>query len=812
MSEIVLHAPFAGWLATLDTVADPVFAGRMMGDGFAIDPVEGTLRAPADATVVTVAASSHAVTLRLADGTDLLLHIGLETVALKGLGFTVLVEQGQAVREGEPLIAFDLDAVGRAAKDLVTPIVLPGPGVSVRIDRPGRMVTAGDRVAWLDTTASDAPATMAGTAFQRRVVVAAPYGLHARPAARIVALLKPFAADVTLALGDRRADARSPLAMLSLGAGTGAVLDVSARGADADAALDALERFARERFGDPATAGPPPPSSAKGAVRAAPGLAIGRTLRLRLAAIDVADEGAGVEHETGALDAAIDAVAAAQGGAGIAAGIAEAHRAILADPLLRADAQAAIVVGHSAGVAWRTAIDRAAAALEATRDPRFAERVADLRDLDRQVLMALTGAIQAMPVLPAETILLAEDLLPSHFLALDRSRLAGICTAAGGPTAHVAILAAAAGVPMVVAAGSTILDIADGTTVLLDADVARLVVAPDAALLADAHARIAAARAARSEALDAAQAPACTADGVRIAVFANLGSVEDAAAAVAAGAEGCGLLRTEFLFLDRETAPGEAEQRALYASIATTLGDRPLIVRTLDIGGDKPVAYLPFAPEENPALGQRGIRLSLARPDLLGIQLRAILSGVPGTRCRIMVPMIVDTGELASVRALLDAAMRDVGRSDRVELGVMIETPAAALLADQLAEHADFLSVGTNDLTQYTLAADRGNAAVAGLVDALHPAVLRLIRAAASGAQCHGRWLGVCGGLASDPRAAALLIGLGVTELSAVPAAVPAVKAAVRRATIASARALAERALAARSAAEVRALIEVVAA
>lgn len=809
MSETVLRAPFAGWLDTLGTVGDPVFAGGMMGVGFAIDPIEDVLRAPADAMVASVAATAHAITLRLSDGTEVLLHIGLDTVALDGAGFRAQVREGQAVRAGDALIAFDLDAVARGARDLVTPIVLPGEGVCVRVDRPGRMVAAGEPVARIENGVADREEAAAGPRIERRIAVAAPHGLHARPAARIVALLKPFAAEVELALGGHRADARSPVALLSLGARKDDVLEASASGHEAEAALDALERFAAERFGDDdgAAAAPVRPQP-HGGVCASPGLAIGHTLRLRLADIPVAEDGIGVAHEAAALDAALAAVRTALTGAGIAAELAEAHRAMLDDPMLLARAREAIAAGRSAGAAWRGTLSEAARALEHTGDARLAERVADLRDLERQVLAVLTGAAPTLPEIAAGTILLADDLLPSQFLALDHAALAGICTAAGGPTAHVAILAAAAGIPMVVAVGPATINVADGTTAILDADAARLIAAPDIAALSEAGARIEAARSRRSAALREAHAPASTADGVRIEVFANLGSADDAAAAVRAGAEGCGLLRTEFLFLDRDTAPDENEQRTLYRSIAATLGERPIIVRTLDIGGDKPVPYLPFAPEENPALGQRGVRLSLARPDLLDVQLRAIVAGVPGAQCRIMVPMVVDIGELRAVRTRLDAAMAAVGRTDPVELGVMIETPAAALLADRIAAEADFLSVGTNDLTQYTLAADRGNAAVSAMVDALHPAVLRLIRMAGEGAERHGRWLGVCGGLASDPRAAALLIGLGVTELSAVPAAVPAIKAAVRRTRLAEARELAARALDAASPSQVRALLE----
>ena len=808
MNEVVLHAPFAGWLGRLDDVADPVFAGRMMGDGFAIDPTEGVLRAPADAQVVGVPASAHAVTLRLANGAEVLLHIGLETVALGGRGFRALVAAGEQVERGQPLIDFDLAAVAIAAKDLITPMIVASEGATVRVERPGRLVAAGEPVARVGamTAVSVAPVY---PEVRRTITVTAPHGLHARPAARIVAMLRPYAAEVTLALGDRCASGRSTVAMLSLGADHGAVLAVSAAGPDAPSALDALAAFAADRFGD--AAAPPAPLSAplsaparSGGVCASPGLAIGRVHRLRIAPIEVAEDGGGVAVEAAALEAALGHVAAGQGHGDIA----EAHRAILDDPMLKTAATDLIARGKSAGFAWRHATARAVSALGATGNSRFTERVADLHDIEQQLLLVLTGAAPTPLALEPGAILVAEDLLPSQFLALDKDRLAGICTAAGGPTAHVAILAAAAGVPMVVAAGPGVLDAPGGARAILDADAARLIVDPDGDALARAAARFAAAGAARTAARAEAHAPCTTADGARIEVFANLGSVADATTAVGAGAEGCGLLRTEFLFLDRDTAPTEAEQRELYARIAATLGDRPLIVRTLDIGGDKPVAYLPRPAEENPALGRRGVRLSLAQPDLLDVQLRAILAGVPGAQCRIMVPMVVEVAEIAAVRAALNRAAIAVGRTDPVALGVMVETPAAALLADQLAAQADFLSIGTNDLTQYALAADRGNAAVSAMVDALHPAVLRLVRHAVDGARRHGRWLGVCGGLASEPRAAALLVGLGVTELSAVPAMVPAVKAAVRRATLPAARALADRALAATSAAAVRALLD----
>lgn len=812
---VALIAPFAGWLAPLEEVPDPVFAEHMMGDGLAIDPIEGVLRAPADGEVLSIPASAHAVTLRLRNGAELLVHIGLETVALGGKGFTPRVVPGAQVRAGEPLIAFDLDALAGSVKALITPLVVANEGYVLHREPPGP-VEAGAPVARVERIAAEQAGTNAlpGERHERMLTVAAPHGIHARPAARIAAALKPFAAEVTLRRGDRIANARSTVALLGLGAVHGEQVMATATGSDARAAVETLaallDRIAGEEAAEPLPVVVRPPAG--GPVTASPGLAIGRALQLRLTEVEVPVDGADVAHERASLATALAQVSAALvGGSKAASAIGEAHRALLADPELLAAAEHQIALGHSAAFAWRAASRAAAAAIGATGDPLLMERVADLADLERQVIGTLTG--EGAPTLPAiapDTILIAEDLLPSQFLALDRSRLAGICTAAGGPTAHVAILAASAAVPMIVAAGRGVLDIPDGATLILDADVPSLVAEPDASALAAASEKLAEARGRRAAEIATAQQECRMADGTRIEIFANLGSVDDAAAAVRAGAEGCGLLRTEFLFLERETAPDEDEQRNAYAQIAATLGDRPLILRTLDIGGDKPVPYLPLVAEENPALGVRGIRLSLARPDLLRLQFRAALRAVPAAQCRIMLPMVADLSDYRAAQALLGEVAEELGMAPP-PLGVMIETPAAAMLAGQIAREAAFLSIGTNDLTQYALAADRGNAGVSQRIDAMHPAVLRLVREVGRGARGAGRWAGMCGGLAADPLAAPILIGLGITELSVPPAAIPRLKAVVRTLDTAACAAIAERACEAESPEAVRAIAREVA-
>ncbi|HKU91967.1 MAG TPA: phosphoenolpyruvate--protein phosphotransferase [Sphingomicrobium sp.] len=804
MTDVVLVAPLAGWLTPLEEVPDPVFAERMMGEGVAIDPVETILRAPADGMVMAIPETAHAVTLRLENGAEILIHVGLETVALGGDGFRAVSSAGARVTAGDPLIELDLDRIARSARSLVTPIIAASEGSAFVSQALSRKVAAGEPIGRVSTQAPTA-AVSSGSNHERSVRIDAAHGLHARPAARIAALLRPFDAEVTLARGGQLANARSTVAMLGLGVRQGDELRIAASGADAEAAVDAVADFIAAGLGE--AAAPLPLAQARGGpVCASSGFAVGRVAQFRLADLSVPRDGQGVAEERKALRQALDAVAASLTATGVvAAELAEAHHTLLSDPELLADTDGQIADGRSAAFAWRSACEAARERIRATGNALLIERAADLADLERRVIALLVGEAEpAAPDIPPDTILIAPDLLPSQFLALDKSRLAGICTAEGGPTSHVAILAASAGIPMMVGAGASVLDIADGTTAILDADHARIESDASPERLAEAQADLAERRARRAAEVQDARELCFTADGVRIEVFANLASVEDAHAAVAAGAEGCGLLRTEFLFLDRETPPEQDEQQRIYGEIAATLGGRPLILRTLDIGADKNVPYVALGREDNPALGLRGVRLSFTRPDLLETQLNAIVAAVPQEQCRVMLPMVTEVDELRQVRRLLDAATQAAGRAYRIPLGVMIETPASAVLADSIAEEADFLSVGTNDLTQYVLAADRGNAAVSARADGLHPAVLRLISLAAEGAGQHGRWIGVCGGIASDPIAAPILLGLGVTELSVAPAAVPAVKAAIRKSRMENCRRLAERACAAASAQEVR--------
>jgi phosphoenolpyruvate-protein phosphotransferase len=411
----------------------------------------------------------------------------------------------------------------------------------------------------------------------------------------------------------------------------------------------------------------------------------------------------------------------------------------------------------------------------------LAERATDVLDVGHRVVAALTGGQAAGEPAAGPVIMIADDLTPSQSAKLDPAQIAGIATARGSFTAHAAIIARSLGIPAVVGIGAAL---------LLDGEAGSVTVEPSPDLVGQALGRQDREREKSALALSRATETGALAGGERIEVFANIGNPADAVRAVAFGAEGVGMLRTEFLFLDRAELPDEDEQVETLLEIARTLDGRPLIVRTLDAGADKPLPALPMPAELNPFLGIRGLRVGLLYPDLLRTQLRAVLRVAAEHPLKVMMPMVATLAEVLATRRLLDEARSDLGVDPPLEIGITLEVPAAAVMAEQLGRHLDFLSLGTNDLTQYTMAAERGNASLEPLLTSPQPAVLRLVRqvvdgaAAASTASGRRCWVGVCGEMAGDPACAVLLAGLGVSELSMAPSLIPDVKSALRGVTL----------------------------
>ncbi|TKC89586.1 phosphoenolpyruvate--protein phosphotransferase [Trinickia terrae] len=837
--QIVLLAPLTGPVVPLADVPDPVFSGGMFGDGIGIDPLEGKLVAPCDGVVMHLARTGHAATIATREGAEVLLHIGIDTVELNGKGFSPMVEQGAQVRAGDVLIEFDQDLIAQSAHSLVSVVAIANSDKFDVVERAGSgLAKAGETrllvlraKAGVETHAIDAASIVQDEA-RRQITLSQAGGLHARPAARAREAARGLDARVEVRYDGKRALIESVVGLLGLGAGEGATVEILAVGPQAVQALDAVAReLLREVHGEleekPARAGSPAPVQAvrqTGApldpntlagVCAAPGIAVGKLVRWDDAELAPPEAASGTPaSESRLLDKALATVDAelnttvrdaSQRGAVGEAGIFAVHRVLLEDPTLVDAARDLISLGKSAGFAWREAIRAQIALLMKVEDMLLAERAADLRDIEKRVLRALGYSSTTVRTLPDETVLAAQEFTPSDLSSLGRTRVTALLMAGGGATSHAAIIARQIGIPALVAIGDALHAVPEGTQVVVDASAGRLEYAPtelDIERARHERQRLAGVREANRR---TSQEAAVTCDGRAIEVAANIATLDDAKTAVENGADAVGLLRTELLFIHRQAAPTVDEHRQSYQSIVDALAGRTAIIRTLDVGADKEVDYLTLPPEPNPALGLRGIRLAQVRPDLLDDQLRGLIAVQPHGAVRILLPMVTDSGELVRLRKRIGELARTAGRTDPIEVGVMIEVPSAALLADQLAQHADFLSIGTNDLTQYTLAMDRCQPDLAAQADGLHPAVLRLVDAAVKGAAKHGKWVGVCGALAGDPLAVPLLVGLGVTELSVDPVSVPGIKARVRRLDYQLCRQRAQDALALDSAQAVRA-------
>lgn len=696
---------------------------------------------------------------------------------------------------------------------------------------------------------AEAPPAPTGPSRSVELIVPNPVGLHARPAALFVRTASRFAAQITVqnvTQNRRSVDAKSMMQVASQGtARRGEIIRIVAQGDDADEAIAALSALVKAGFGEmeeveeekeaavsprlpvpqPAPAltippGPPPPRLQ--GIAASEGYAIAPAFVYRRPDLHVEqrvvdDPQAEIDRFRQALDTAryqldqvqqqVSASADEQTGR-----IFEFHRMMLEDDeLIRAVEGKITAERCNAEVAASDAIASWVSHFEGLDDKLMRVRAADVQDVGHRLLAVLMGVDQSqLKKLPGPVIVVAEDLVPSETVLMDRTQVRGLCTALGGSTSHTAILARMWGIPAVVGLGGNILAVSPETTLALDGEAGVVEVDPSPQTVRAYRLRQERLTADQAEALEQAAQPAVTLDGRRVEVVANIGDVTLAHEAVHYGAEGVGLLRTEFLYLERTTLPDEEEQYTAYRAIAEVMGQLPLIVRTLDVGGDKQLPYLDIGPELNPFLGVRAIRLCLERPDIFQPQLRAILRAGLGHNVKIMFPMVATRDEILQARAALDQARRDltaagVPHAERIEVGIMVETPAAAIAANLLAPEMDFFSIGSNDLIQYTLACDRGNERVSYLYRPLDPAVLRLIRIVIEAGHAAGKWVGVCGEMASQRVAIPILLGLGLDEFSMIPRAIPTAKRLIRRLDSQQAQALAQEVLTLGDAAEVEA-------
>jgi phosphoenolpyruvate-protein phosphotransferase/dihydroxyacetone kinase phosphotransfer subunit len=764
-------------------------------------------------------------------GTDAAQIVEAITTADQGAGVVVLMDLGSAVLSAE----LALELLDDDVRDRV--VLCPAPLVEGLVV--AAVAAAGG--ASIDEVAAEAAGALAGKIghlgpapvpsvvnaaddadeLTGCFVVANPHGLHARPAARLVQEVRRR--DAHARVRNRRTasewvDAGSLSKIATLGVRSGDEVEIRVSGSQAAEALDHVLSLAARNFDEtPTDAAPAPePTARQAPIGAAPGLGIGPACSARLGAITIPDtpaEDPAVEwRRVGKAIATVRRTISqlrtrtAHDVGEAEASIFDAHQLLLDDAALLDGVRGRIDAGQSAVSAWSAAVDELAAEFAAVPDPYLRARADDVRAVGDQVLRAMLGIGEGSA--GPTGVLVAADLTPAEAAELDPARVAAVLLAFGSPHAHNVILLRAKGIPVIVCAGPAVLSIPDGATVAVDGARGEFVVDPPVEFRREFHARVDALARRRQQAHVRAAEPAVTRDGVTVSVGANVGSVDDARAAAAHGADFAGLVRTEFLFLGRQDAPDVEEQLSVYRKIAESLDGRRITLRTLDVGGDKPLEFLPTPAEMNPYLGVRGIRLSLAHPELLADQLLAMVLLAQQTRVSVMFPMVTTLDELFTARALLDKAIGSAGHGNPpgLQVGMMVEVPAAALKASAFARHVDFMSIGTNDLTQYTLAADRNNDAVASIGDTFDPGLLQLIRATCHGAAGQAS-VSVCGEFAADERAAGLLIGLGVDALSVTPPAIPATKEAVRAVDSRDAQTLSDDVLSADSAVAVRELL-----
>ncbi|MEA2119879.1 phosphoenolpyruvate--protein phosphotransferase [Halovibrio sp. HP20-50] len=702
------------------------------------------------------------------------------------------------------------------------------------------VIENGESQSLVGKTSAQLLASLAGetaNTHTHRVRVLNTHGLHARPAKQLVQVARSQHMPINVRLEEGSAtpvSAASLTKVIGLGARRGQWLVLSAEGEQASEALEAVAAAVEDGLGekvspfdggreDNAAVDTQAPSVTPLAsdtphtgVAASPGLAIAPVFVIRPLTFDYPQHSDDPEHELVRLREALK-VAGTQlqtlvrdaPGAEVA-DILSMHEEMLDDPELYQATAEGIRDGLSAQAAWWEAIETAAHAQEMLADRLLAQRAADLRDVGRRVLGVLCDV--TLPEPPDHPyILVMDDIGPSDVARLDTSRVHGLLTVRGGATAHSAILARALGIPAVVGAGQAVMNLHNGSMMILDGERGRVTPQPSEERLQRAEKQLQEHQQREADAWETRFEIAQTRDGHRVEVAANLGNTAHAADAVERGAEGVGLLRTEFLFMAHASAPDLATQIGEYRQAIDALDGRPLVARTLDVGGDKPLPYWPVPQEDNPFLGLRGIRLALTQPEVLETQLRALLMASTHQPLRIMLPMVKDIAEFRAVKVIYDRLLLEIPTSQRatdVQLGVMIEIPSSALLAPSLAAEVDFFSVGTNDLTQYTLAIDRGHPELSAQADGLHPAVLRLIQMTVAAAHTQGKWVGVCGELASDAVAIPVLVGLGVDELSVSARQIPLVKARLREFDFADAQASAQLALNQATSDEVRDALE----
>lgn len=852
-------APLSGRVVGLEQIPDQVFSQKMLGDGFGIEPNEYKVVSPFAATVIAIPNSKHALTLKNKSGLEILIHVGMETVALQGKGFTLLVQEGQEVEAGTPLLEFDpFVLIERGATSLISAVVFTDTeNWQIQQSKIDREVKAGHDTLFV-VSAKYFPPTSQEPPFESeadsqndtlcmQAMVINPQGIHARPAAIFATAAKQFASEIKILGGRRVANAKSPLSLMAADIPWGSSITIEACGEDRKEAVNTLLQLLAQGLGETprpivAIAETTNANEAKGkpdvmreqkGLTAAAGFAVGEAFIYSLPRPEIRKKSKGRSEELKILEQTLQACESeitsliarvrkqsAQENLQDIIDILQAHLALLTDEDLLQETKQHILSGFSAPAAYANVVESKLTILQNLPNPILAERAIDLKDVEYRMLQKFSSANKKSMLVEEilfnahdhAQILIAEDLTPSEFIKLtfSQSVIAAICLVKGSPGSHTSILASNAGIPMIVKLGEQILNIPEKTSLIVAADTGTLKISPAIQEYTLAQKEMKVRKKNWPLLLKKAQEPVSLKDGFVPVVAGNCESPTSAAKAFSAGADALGLVRSEFIFSKENQPPYEETQFSFYSQIMQAAQGKSVVFRTLDVGGDKPMPYLPLPRENNPLLGLRGIRVSLfsgqSGEDLFRSQVRAILRLQPYEARKILLPMISDISELIAAKKIIEEERKNL-HVPSAEVGIMIEIPSAALMAEELAKSADFFSIGSNDLSQYVLAVDRTNSLLSDKLMGIHPALLALINITAKAANKAGIPAALCGNLASHPQMAALLLGLGIYELSMAPPMIPLVKETLRQKTLVECEALSARALQAKSKEELQKLL-----
>lgn len=824
LKNLTLYGPIAGKLLDLSKIPDEAFAQKMLGDGIAVKPQENFIYAPTDAVIKNLHKCLHAIVLEK-DGFEIMIHIGIDSVSLKGQRFKTFVQEGDKVIRGQKLIEFDRDFLTQYAKDnTIVMIIVSPPNVKLKKENLSK-VDLQTKVFEVFSEQNDKTNTILNddsAVLTEEFLVSNGTGLHARPAGEVAKLAQNFKnTDIFIIKNGNRSNAKSVVEILRLSIDYGDRIQISSCGEKASEASAEIKKFIQTKLRDNMidknnkritnefnTSGE---IKIKG-VGIFDGLSMGKSYLIKDIQFKLEEKSTlSPEEELSKFLTALNNVKSALDkerhaiyGQKEREEILLAHITILEDPFLIQETRQAISKGYSAAFAFSSAVERAIEVLKNTGNEILRSRIADFIDLESRILTNLTGTDYGLPNFQEDTILIARELL-SHHLKDINSHVTGIIMAEGSTLSHVSIMIKNLGIPTIIGASPVVMEIPDGKDIILDSKSGVITVNPSN--ITEIKQKVQSMKINREKNLLHAFEAAKTIDGTEIIINGNVGTLDQAKQSAQQGGQGIGLVRTEFLFANAKEPPTEREQYKIYQEMADSQNGNPIIIRTLDVGADKHIPFISQIREDNPILGRRGVRTSFANINLFKTQLRAIMQVKPYGIAKIMIPMVTFLEEIKTVKRFVKEEQKKLG-IDKVSLGMMMEVPAAAIMAKEFAKEVDFFSIGTNDLTQYTLALDRSHPTLNFLSDSLNPSVLHMINSIIEGAESQNIPVGVCGAVASEPAGAILLIGLGIRSLSVVPNMIADIKALIRQLDIKKCEKVAQKALKCTNVEEVRSLIK----